>query len=71
MKKMASLLFPPTGTLELDQPLRRFGEHGALFVFLHFLPRFDFTFAAATAEAYLFVELAEADAGILGAHGVA
>ena len=64
-----SLLFPPTGRLERDQPHGRLGQDRAFFVLVHFLPRLDLALAAPATEADVVVEFADADAGVFGAHG--
>ena len=61
------LLFPPAGGLQSLQTQGGFGQHGAFFILVEFLPAFDFTLATPAADADVIGEFAEADAGVF--HG--
>lgn len=66
------LLFPPTGIFKILHANGSFFDDVTALALVHLLPALDFLLAATTADADVGVELAEADAGILGiAHGVA
>jgi len=58
--------FPPTGGAEFDQAQRSFSEDCALVGLVELLPGLDLALAAATAEADVVGEFADADAGVFG-----
>lgn len=65
----AFLLFPLGGALHVLQPLRRLLVHLAALILVHLLPGLALRLGPSAGDAGVIGELADADTGVLAAHG--